>query len=309
MNLKNPSSLIVVDFYVVCHQIFRDAKPFSHLYSEENLKKIIKALWALRVSRGPDMIDHNPDSRVMVVKDNKYRKLKNYWRQVEIAKDDRMDLVWESFWETNPRKKKTSQEYKGTREDKSDFFNLVSKIGQDYCNTYYNIYLEEGFEADDIAGAIYRTSRDTNSICRDRTIYFMTNDRDWGQLVDDEHRCFWANTRYPKSNEKIQHRLAGNKEVIEHTLHKHGLEINHPRELVNVKTLKGDLGDNLPPGSPTDYMDLCEVPERWMPENLIWWERCLREDLNNPEPNIQTEHYLNAKEQLNKIGALPIGDF
>ena len=300
---------MVADFYVLCHRVVNDSEVYQNLYSGQNLKNIIKALWALRLNRGPDMLPFSPYMRIMVVKDEKFSDINNYWRQRAIAKDERMEFVWEYFWENHPRREKTSQAYKGTRGDKSDFFKLVSSIGQEYCNQVYNTYFQEGYEADDIAGAIYRYSRDNDSVARKRQILFLTNDRDWGQLVSDEHKCYWANTRYPFANEAIQHRIAGNKEVIEHTLHKHGVEIEHPKELVKVKTINGDLGDNLPPGTPTDYMDLCEVPRKWMPELLDWWEFCVDRDLNNDEPNIQTSHYISSWKALSKIGALPMGDY
>lgn len=302
-----PAPLVVHDYYVLCHLIKRDVTHFS---KRKDFEQIIKAIWALRINRGPDALPIHPHYRMLIVKDRRYLEINNYWRQLEIQKDERMELVWEMYWENNPQKEQTSEAYKGTRGEKDDIFKIVDSVGYNYLNKYFNIYYEEGYEADDLAGAIYRISRDTNSICRQRQIFFHTNDRDWGQLVDDFHKCYWANTRYPRSNEKIQHRIAGNKEVLEHTEYKHNLIIKHPKELINAKTVNGDWGDNCPPGTPTDYMDLCEPPHKYKPEKLVWFERMLNEDLNNPDSNVRLDHYYQAKEQLlRNILYLPKGNF
>lgn len=307
---NKPSPLVVHDFQVIAHIICNDVEPYKEIYIDEVLDRIIKANWALRVNRGPDCLPLFEGYHIIIVNDLKFAKLNNYWREVEISKDVRMEFVWESYWETkkNGKPKNYSESYKGSREKKKDFFLRVVEIGMKYCKKYFNFYEMRGFEADDIASAIFRQSRDYKGVCRDRQILFHTVDRDWTQLVDDHHKCFWANTRYPRGNEKIQHRLAGNKEVIEHTLHKYNIEIGHPRELIDVKSPMGDIGDNLPPGTPHEYMDLVEPPEQWKVENTsIWWG--LQEEINTDVSNVQLGHYFQSKQQLEKAKLLPKGFF
>jgi hypothetical protein len=73
-----------------------------------------------------------------------------------------------------------------------------------------------------------------------------------------------------------------------------GYELDHPKNLADWKVLKGDEGDNLPPGSPKCLFDLTEPnPEYNIDEQAPWYDD-LVEELNNPEPNDRPDHFESA---------------
>lgn len=298
---KDPAPLVVVDFMVYAWSIFNLIEEIQHLFSPELIKKVIKALWAVKINRGPDMLPHH-DYRIVVVSDKRYEKYGAYWRGVEINRDERMEIVWEEYCEGKGTDVSgVSTNYKGNRREKDDNFYQVVEIGWEYATTYFPCFKEEGFEADDWAGAIYRISKDSRGVCHDRQILLSTIDRDWSQLVDESHKVFWANTRYPGPKERIQERLAGEDQVLLHTEIKLGVEIEKPRFLAHAKQEQGDLGDNLPPGSPLEYFDLCEAHPKYRIEKLDQYGSFV-ENLDDPSPNIQPDHFEKAKSVLGKIG-------
>jgi hypothetical protein len=298
---KDPAPLVVVDFMVYAWSIFNLIEEIQHLFSPELIKKVIKALWAVKINRGPDMLPHH-DYRIVVVSDKRFERFRSYWRGVEINRDERMEIVWEEYCEGKGTDVNgVSTNYKGNRREKDDNFYQVVEIGWEYATTYFPCFKEEGFEADDWAGAIYRISKDSRGVCHDRQILLSTIDRDWSQLVDESHKIFWANTRYPGPKEKIQERLAGEDQVLLHTQMKLGVEIEGPRYLAHAKQEQGDLGDNLPPGSPLEYFDLCEAHPKYKIEKLDQYEALVR-SLNETSPNIQPDHFEKAKSVLGKIG-------
>jgi hypothetical protein len=300
----SPAPLVVVDFMVYAWNIFNYLQSIQHLYSPELLSKITKALWALRINRGPDMLPRH-DYRIVVVSDKRFEDKGAYWRGVEIMKDERMEVVWEEYCESRGiNQGDTATSYKGNRRQKDDNFYEIVEIGWDYATTYFPCFKEEGYEADDWAGAIYRISRDSKGVCRDRQILLSTIDRDWSQLVDESHKVYWANTRYPGPKERIQERLAGEDQVLLHTEIKLKTEIKNPRELAFAKQEIGDLGDNLPAGSPLEYFDLCEPHPKYKIERLPEYAD-LVQSLNDPASNIQPDHYVQALGACGKIGLQP----
>lgn len=298
---KDPAPLVVVDFMVYAWGVFNQIQELQHLYSPELLQKVTKALWALRVNRGPDMLPRH-DYRFVVVSDKRYEKYGAYWRGVEILKDERMEIVWEEYCEAKGISHEgTTTSYKGNRREKDDNFYEVVEIGWEYVTKYFPCFKQEGYEADDWAGAVYRVSRDTRGVCRERQILLSTIDRDWSQLVDESHKIYWANTRIPGPKERIQERLAGEDQVILHTEVKLGLDIKSPQELAGAKHQIGDSGDNLPPGSPIEYFDLCEPHPKYRIEKLPTYADLVRE-CNDPSPNVQNGHFEKAVAALEKIG-------
>ncbi|ATW62815.1 5'-3' exonuclease [Synechococcus phage S-CBWM1] len=287
----SPCPVVVVDFNVYLHPILDwFEKNVAGRFNDEVEQKLIRAAWAIRINRGPEMLPYNKNYRFIVVADLRNKETGNYWRndyKTEILRE-----AWESYAETKKLDlKETPIHYKGNRGDKTENFYRVFDEGRDYCSTYYNFYAEPGYEADDIAGAIYRISRDNpETTAHRRQILLSTIDRDWSQLVDDDQRIYFANTRRPWPREKIQERLAGNRAVIEHTKHKMGYDLDHPRNLANWKEIHGDMGDNLPPNAPRELFDLCEPNEVFNVDKLGFIED-LRADLNDPNPNSQPEHY------------------
>ena len=302
---ESPAPLVVVDFMVYAWGVFNQIQDIQHLYSPDLIEKVIKALWALRINRGPDMLPRH-DYNIVVVSDKRYEKFGAYWRGVEIMKDERMEVVWEEYCESKGiDHESTATGYKGNRREKDDNFYRVVEIGWDYATKYFPCFKEEGYEADDWAGVIYRYSRDSKGICNNRQILLSTIDRDWSQLVEESHKVFWANTRYPGPKEKIQERLAGEDQVLLHTEIKLGAQIKNPRELAFAKQEIGDLGDNLPPGSPLEYFDLCEPHSRYRLEKLSSYED-LKVALDNPASNVHHDHFEKAIQACGKIGLAPM---
>jgi hypothetical protein len=298
---KDPAPLVVVDFMVYAWAIFNHVQELQHLYSPELIEKIIKALWAAKINRGPDMLPSH-DYRIVVVSDKRFEEHGTYWRGVEVLRDERMEIVWEEYCEnTGKNLKEQAVGYKGNRRDKNDNFYQVVEIGWDYATKYFPCFKQEGFEADDWAGAIYRISRDTRGTCHDRQILLSTIDRDWSGLVDESHKVYWANTRYPGPKERIQERLAGEDQVLLHTEIKMGVKIDHPVEIFRAKHEQGELSDNLPPGSPLEYIDLSEPHPKYQIEKLTQYAQLVLE-CEAKESNVRFDHFEKAASALRKTG-------
>jgi hypothetical protein len=205
--------------------------------------------------------------------------------------------AWEDYAESKGKDvSELATNYKGTRKEKDASFWRIFDIGWEYVNQYYKVFHHEGYEADDAVGAIYRISRDNlgDGIARERQIFLSSIDRDWTQCVDDGLRIYFANTRKPFPNEKIQSRLVDNAGVIEHTKWKMGYDLDHPKNLADWKVEFGDLGDNLPPGSPKCLFDLIEPsPEYNIEKDAPWYDE-LVEYLNDPSPNDRPDHFESA---------------
>jgi hypothetical protein len=305
---NNPSPLVVVDFHVYLHDVLRWFEDkIEGSFNKEVEDKLLKGAWALKVNRGPDMLPRHT-YRIAVVADSRFRDTGNYWRDRFMSESQVVQTAWQNYAEKEGKNlSELPTHYKGHRKDKTDNFWRVFDIGWQYCNEYFPVFSEEGFEADDIAGAIYRISRDgdADSIARQRQILLSTIDRDWSQLVDEDHRVYFANTRHCFPNEKIQERLVANQGVIEHTKHKMGFDLDHPKNLADWKVLHGDMGDNLPPGSPKCLFDLCEPHTEYVIEKAAPWYPDLVECLNEPKANDRPDHFDQAYRQFVKISLEP----
>jgi hypothetical protein len=300
----NPVPIVIVDFHVMCHDVLRwyEDKVRS-LVSDEVAKKLVRAAWAAKIQRGPDMLARH-SYRWVVVADSRYKDTGNYWRDKYMSESTVVQDAWSNYAEAKGVDLQSiPTTYKGQRGEKTDNFWFVFNEGWDYCQTYYGIHSHEGYEADDFAGAVYRASRDRKEeLVHKRQILLSTLDRDWSQLVDESHRVFFANTRVPFPAEKIQERLVGELGVKEHTMHKMGYELDHPKNLAEYKVLHGDMGDNLPPGSPKCLFDLCDANPDWNIEAVYPRYVELIEDLNNPEANGRQDHYEQALRAFATVG-------
>lgn len=304
----NPQPVVVVDFHVYLHEVRRwFEERVEGLVSPEIEDKLIKGCWALKINRGPDMLPRH-SYRIVVVADCRFQDTDNYWRDRYMRRSAEVQSAWLAYAEG--QKKDLSEiptHYKGTRGAKTDTFWRIFNIGWEYVHNYFPVFSLEGYEADDIAGAIYRISRDSpeESIARKRQILLSTLDRDWSQLVDEDHKVYFANTRIPFPREKIQERLVGNLGVIEHTKHRMGYDLDHPKNLADWKVLRGDSGDNLPPGTPKCLFDLCEPNPDYSIEESAPWYSDLVECLNDPKPNIRDDHFEQTLRQFVKVGLEP----
>ena len=80
-----------------------------------------------------------------------------------------------------------------------------------------------------------------------------------------------------------------------------GYDINHPLEIFAAKAEAGELGDNLPPGAPIEYIDLSETHPKYVLEKCDQWESFV-ENICDPEPNIYSSHYDQSIVALKRIG-------
>jgi hypothetical protein len=240
---------------------------------------------------------------MMFVADKRFTETYNYWRDNVMRTSEVVKQAWIDHAESKGLKiEDIKTNYKGTRGEKSEEFWLCYNICRDYATTYFPFFEVEGYEADDLAGSVYRLSRDSeeDSIVRQRQIFLATLDRDWSQCVDEAHQIYFANTRYPFPSEKIQERLVGNEGVMEHTAHKMGYDITHPSQLASFKVLHSDMGDNLPKGTPIELFDLCEPhPEYNIDKEPIWGN--LKECCNDPNANDRPDHFEQTLRAFAKI--------
>ena len=299
---NEPAPLVIKDFMVLCWNVFNFTEGLKHLYDQELIDKITKAVWAIKLNRGPDMLPLH-DYRVVVVSDKRFEDTKTYWRGVEVLKDERIEACWEEYCEGKGiQVEDIPTGYKGNRRSKDDDFYKIHEIGWEYAQKYFPCFKQEGYEADDWAGALYRTVRDTDDkVLRERQKLMYTIDRDWSGLVDENMNLWWANTRYPGPRERIQERLAGEDQVILHTKMKLGFDIEHPLEIFAAKAEAGELGDNLPPGAPIEYIDLSETHPKYVLEKCDQWDSFV-EAISNPEPNIHKAHFDQSIAALKKCG-------
>ncbi len=299
---KEPAPLVVLDFMVATWDVFSFLEPYYNLYSTSLMEKVIKACWAMKINRGPDMLPKH-DYTIVVVSDKRFENSKMYWRGVEVNRDERVELLWEEYCEKRGKSiDEISLKYKGNRTtERNDKFYQVVEIGWQYATEYFPSFKQEGYEADDWAGAIYRLSKYKLGVCRDRQILLSTVDRDWSGLVDESCNIYWANTRKPREKEAIQERLAGEDQVILHTKMKMKKDISHPLEIFQAKHEYGELGDNLPPGAPIEYIDLSIPHPKYNIESLPQYPDLVQR-VNDPNPNMRWDHYESANKALKKIG-------
>ena len=299
---RNPVPLVVWDFNVAVFHVINWYSKISGSFKKEVEAKLVRGAFALHINRGPDMLPRHT-YRMLFVADKRFPDSYNYWRNNVMQTCPVVKQAWINHAEREGVDYETlKKDYKGTRGEKSEEFWFVYNICRDYATTYFPFFEAVGFEADDFAGAVYRLSRDSDeeSIVRKRQIFLATLDRDWSMCVDEAHKIYFANTRYPFPNDKIQERLVGNLGVVEHTAHKMGYDIGHPSELAAKKVLFSDAGDNLPKGTPIELFDLTEAHPEYNIDKLPVFAE-LEECCNDPNPNDRPDHLDQTLRQFAKI--------
>ena len=69
---------------VQCWMVYNFINDLRHLYSPELLAKVTKAVWAIKLNRGPDMLPKH-DYRVVIVSDKTICRIEGvYWRGEEV---------------------------------------------------------------------------------------------------------------------------------------------------------------------------------------------------------------------------------
>jgi hypothetical protein len=287
--------IVVFDFKVYAHNINKLAPLAAEAAKdEEELKKIMKAMWAYKLNRGPDMLPQFPFVGIIV------DDLKGKFTE-EFSEASTTGM---GYWRHIEAHKISLDEYKGGRGEKTPYFDITEAAGYEYVrstNSPYPYFAKEFFEADDIAGMICRMRReaDSSSALGQRQIILSTVDGDWQGLVSDSHDIVWANTG------PWLPRLRSEVEVCDYYLRKDKHKISSAKECYNVKENVGDLGDNLQPGTPLRFFDLYEADSEW----------CFNEEdtnflsqvLNSNTPSNRLDHLESAERFIRAKGLfLPI---
>jgi len=300
---SNPAPLWVIDFNVMVYDVLNwyDSK-VEGSFSKEVEAKLVKGAWALFLNRGPQFLPRH-SYRTILVADYRDPKTANYWRDDFMRESRQVQQAWTSYAEEQGVAVDTLRtNYKGTRGEKTDSFHFVYGIGKTYCETYFPFYWQISYEADDLAGSIARLSRtsDKESVIHRRQILLHTCDRDWCQLIDNDNKIYFSNSRFCRPNEKIQEQLQGEEGVLEWVEHKMKVKVTHPSEIAAHKSDQGDMGDNAVKGSPIELFDLMNAHPDWNIDNLLWTEDFI-ESMDNPEPTTRHDHYEQAVRQFAKI--------
>jgi hypothetical protein len=299
----SPAPLWVIDFNVMVHDILHwyETK-IEGSFSKEVEAKLVKGMWALFVNRGPQFLRRH-SFRTILVADYRDPETSNYWRDTYMQESEQVQQAWVAYAEEQGVDVDSLRtHYKGTRSAKSEAFYFVYNIGKEYCQKYFPWYWVLGYEADDLSGSIARLSRvsEEDSIIKKRQILLHTCDRDWAQLIDDENKIYFSNSRWCRPNEKIQEQLQKEEGVLEWVEHKMKVTLGHPSELAAEKAVQGDMGDNAVKGSPIELYDLINPHPKWNIDELLWTEDFI-ESMNNPEATTRHDHYEQAIRQYVKI--------
>ena len=280
--------IYIIDFKVAAHFIngFYDVIAEIAQDDEKLLRNLIKAMWAYRLNRGPDMLD--PFDFVAIVADDYKGPVgddasvngKGYWRHIEAHK-------------------LKMQENKAGRAPKQDNFILVQDIGYEYIDSKkssFHYFSKEFFEADDIAGKIARMRRNASkrSNLGKRQILLGTLDGDWQGIVSRADEIFWCNTG------PWLPRMRVDEEVVDYYLRKEGLKIKEAKECYTVKVEVGDIGDGLLPGSPLRFFDLYDEDDTWRfsEEDTSYLSKVLKSNNRSNRP----DHLESAKKFLLSYG-------
>lgn len=282
--------LVVVDFRVFVYDILHKFQTISDNRDKRTQKNWLKAAWAIYLNRGNTALPYF-DHTVVICNDSP-----PYWRN-QYLKD------------------RGFPEYKAGRPSKPGTWYQVAEEGKNYIFSKNSpfLYLEkEGYEADDLAGAIVRSHPK-------RTVILHTIDTDWLGLAktsnnqdrnsqiyepQDEIQCIWANLA------QWMPRLRGESEAISYVNRKLKSVISEPRQIWDVKVLKGDKADNLIPGSPLEVIDLESPPSKFDLLNNSETKKEIEEVANSPIKNSNFEHLQKGKEWFVNNGfPVPMYDF
>ena len=277
----------IVDFQVFCHAVFNfvESNIQLELYRDQ-ADDIIKALWAVKLNRGPDMLPDMPFTCIIV---------DDYKGSV----DSGAAISAEGYWRHIVAQEYGLQEYKIGRSTKPALFYKVRDIGLAYAtsaNSPFYYFKQVYMEADDLAGKFARIKREasTNSVAANRELILGTVDGDWQGLVSDEHRVIWANTG------PWLPRLRDEKAVCDYYLRKNKYKITKARECYDVKVVCGDAGDGLKPGSPLRLFNLYDEDcEYNFAEDTT---EAMTAALNDPNPSNRLDHLENATKFLRSLG-------
>lgn len=282
------SPIVVIDLRVQLHRLLL-IWPHVELLAKNSamLEAWCHAQWALILHCPlPWLAQPDQSYRVLVVDDTKAELEHgfNYWRNEYCLK---LGL---------PR-------YKGNRglgdvAKPQSYWQLHEKALAyvSHADSPIALFKQSGMEADDLAGEVWRQAM---QLCKHneagfaydgtgRQTFFWTCDGDWEQFVNDNANMLFANSINTKNSSRLRSEL----EIMQRYL-ANGWPIASPREISRMKSIYGDYGDNLMPGSPAFLFDLQAEPP-------VAFDKALQikigEELRNKASNICYEHYKRAKQ-------------
>ena len=275
--------IVVVDLRVhLCNILSKyEEAEFKCKGDTEKLNTWVKACWAKLLNYPLPFMSHRScrGYRLIIVDDTKadLPNGHNYWRNEECV---RLGL----------------EQYKGNRGGdscKPEEYWKIYRSATDYFlgdGSDIGIFKEFSMEADDMAGMVHRT---VNELAEDqlhgfscdakgRDVFYWTIDGDWQQLVDDKTSQLFHGTLGGQG-------LMSESEVLGFYMRK-GTPITSPKEIARMKSITGDLGDNLFPGSPISLFDLLDPPVK--PSKTL--KDLVRLELSKDSSNVSKEHYQSA---------------
>lgn len=235
--------LLVVDLRVALYILLQESMSLPQDFDRT-------LLWQRYLNGLPGLIhptlNNNEFVHLCVVDDWRSGIYYNYWR--------------EQWLRDNYPK---AEEYKGNRgttseADRTDDYRILLEAAYKYINKEnIPIYRQEGFEADDCMGEIFRKKHDMQLPYKRSQTIMITIDNDWGILVDDEEDILMyvnGTFRVPIS------RLRSEYEVKQYYLERENLMLKSTYDIVDHKVEYGDKSDNISPGTPREVIDLRNPP-------------------------------------------------
>lgn len=284
----------VIDFQVCAHFIAKFSEEIIQVSEafeepEQIQRQIIKAMWAYRLNRGPDMIKQVPF--VGLVVDDFKGELPVQFSEASVS--------GRGYWRHIEAYKLNLAEYKGGRGPKDSIFEIIIEEGRNYVlapKSSFHYVSKEFYEADDLAGLAVRLKRNApkSSVLSQRQLVMVTVDCDWSGLVSDRHEVYWANTG------PWLPRMRSEKEVCDYYLRKEGLLIDKARDCYAVKSQTGDASDNLSAGTPLRFFDLYDEDYKWGFTKKD--TDSIQKILNSTTPSNRTDHLESSRRFITQFG-------
>jgi 5'-3' exonuclease len=179
-------------------------------------------------------------------------------------------------------------DYKGNRTPVSDRpkeHAQILEILREYLEgSKIKIIEETGYECDDVIADLVRIKGEYPM----RSLFMVTVDSDWLQLVSDRHNILFSNIL------SYTPRLRSEAEALEWALRSEMVGISQVSEIAYYKALLGDRSDNLGPGSPIGVVSLLDPIQRVSPHTT----KLLRSELEDTCSNTCTNHVTKANSWL-----------
>lgn len=262
--------VLVVDLRVSLFALLFKAQKDEELWDTEDLIHFWKTKLHLPLTDYPKQRYH-----LVIVDDFKYND-GTYWRTRHL---DDLD-------EGYPK-------YKGNRkpEDRPKLYYDLHEAAVKYIKEndipYFN---KKGYEADDFAGLLCKLK----SMCKanKRPTILFTVDSDWGQLVNDESQTIF----YYSNRPCWKNPLRTESDIMAWFSERQAISLDSVRDIVDVKSEKGDTADNLIPGSPKGVIDLLE-PSRKLPKHF---HKKIIKELENPKCHTHPKHAVQSQLHINR---------